>query len=398
MKVPAKKKKPIRHEFTQKTKDILMLRAGGQCSHPNCNVVTIGPGAKPDEVTKNGEAAHIYSAAANGPRGQGSLTKTQLKSVSNGMWLCKNHARIIDVNAGNGFSPEQLIAWKRVHEERVKVEQGVLSQNSAWLLKLHVSKSPIFDVNQEVYLGKTTILESKNNSVGKTAIAEWLSAVSFDHKLSRWVPSIGGDIKYEIEVLTPTLKTLEVSIDTNSNFDIVSEGKKFASSPIAFEVTFLDSSTFKSISTSSLNDLSCALNVNLLVFTGLVEQVNQNVNRYVKDLNLSIVNNELYCDLGYGAVVFNGLSSGEKVQVYVEFLLAKLNLKSKSTPQLLVIEGTELSQSDLSSFLVYVNSSVINIQTLFTVMTGAITSPPIDVVHYNLEVSAALSKTVIKRM
>lgn len=398
MKAPAKKKTTTRHNFTKKTKDILMLRAGGQCSHPDCNVVTIGPGAKPNDVTKNGEAAHIYSAATDGPRGQGSLTKEQLKSVSNGMWLCKNHARIIDVNSGNGFSPEQLIAWKRMHEERVKVEQGVLSQNAAWLLKLNIKESPIFDANQEVYLGKTTILESKNNSVGKTAIAEWLSAASFEHSLSRWVPSKGGDIKYEIEALTPALKKLEVSIDTKATLNIFSEGIKLASSPLSFDVTFLNSSTFKSISTSLIEDLSCALNVNLLVFEGLIEQVNKNDYKYIENLRFSISTHELYCDLGDGLVIYQALSSGEKAKIYVELLLAKLNLKSKSTPQLLVIEGAELSQSDLAGFLTYVNSSATGIQTLFTVMAGIITTPPIDVIHYNLERSVGSQKTVVKRV
>ena len=100
----------MRIEFTAGTKAVLAGRAGYECSHPECEVITIGPGDKNDQISSIGEAAHIYSASVNGPRGQNGLLEEDLRSVSNGIWLCKNHARLVDVNSGEGFTASELVS------------------------------------------------------------------------------------------------------------------------------------------------------------------------------------------------------------------------------------------------------------------------------------------------
>ena len=129
-------KKPIKRiNFLDSTKKILAGRAAYQCSHPNCEVVTIGPGENFDQINSIGEAAHIYSASENGPRGQNGLSEADLKSIKNGIWMCKNHARLIDTNSGDGFTADQLKAWKYLHEESIKKTQGRISRNIGWLKK-----------------------------------------------------------------------------------------------------------------------------------------------------------------------------------------------------------------------------------------------------------------------
>jgi hypothetical protein len=53
-------------DFTASTVRLLGDRAGWRCSVPGCNILTIGPGAAPDEVARTGTAAHIHSAALHG--------------------------------------------------------------------------------------------------------------------------------------------------------------------------------------------------------------------------------------------------------------------------------------------------------------------------------------------
>jgi len=107
-------------EFSQKTAQLLAERAGFRCSVPGCKVVTIGPGDAENESASVGTAAHIHSAALNGPRGRGLLTTAELANIKNGIWCCATHGREIDTNSGRGYTVETLQAWKRIREEDAK--------------------------------------------------------------------------------------------------------------------------------------------------------------------------------------------------------------------------------------------------------------------------------------
>src|ERR1700694_2093725 len=108
-----------REEFDEDTKKIIAKRAAYRCSFPSCDRVTIGPGKAFDEVMLVGEAAHIYSASRKGPRGQGDLTSQQLRSPQNGIWFCRVHSRIPDLNNGRDYRPSTLHSYKALHESKV---------------------------------------------------------------------------------------------------------------------------------------------------------------------------------------------------------------------------------------------------------------------------------------
>ena len=98
---------------------ILAQRVAYRCSFPGCKRITIGPGhLNQEDVIKIGEAAHIYSAAPNGPRNNPNLSTEERTSIKNGIWMCKNHARIIDVDEIN-YSAETLLQWKMLSEKYV---------------------------------------------------------------------------------------------------------------------------------------------------------------------------------------------------------------------------------------------------------------------------------------
>ena len=80
-------------EFTKTTRELTARRAGFRCSFPSCDRITVGPSAEADKSSCIGIAAHIYAAAAGGPRGSNGLSKEELKSPANAVWLCEDHAR-----------------------------------------------------------------------------------------------------------------------------------------------------------------------------------------------------------------------------------------------------------------------------------------------------------------
>lgn len=110
----------MRDNFSDNTKNILASRVAFRCSFPACSRITIGPGRGGSQhVISVGEAAHIYSAAPNGPRNNPDLTQKERSSVDNGIWMCKTHARLIDVDETN-YSAQTLFQWKLDAENYVR--------------------------------------------------------------------------------------------------------------------------------------------------------------------------------------------------------------------------------------------------------------------------------------
>ncbi|PTP75287.1 GapS6b family protein [Vibrio splendidus] len=101
-----------RHNFTEKTLRQLRENVANLCSNPECKVLTRSSKSDESESTCNlGVGAHITAAAPGGPRYSSSLTELDRKSYSNGIWLCYNCSRIIDVDPSN-YSVVLLNEWR----------------------------------------------------------------------------------------------------------------------------------------------------------------------------------------------------------------------------------------------------------------------------------------------
>ena len=109
-----------RLEFTNKTKRILAQRVGYRCSFPDCNVTTVGPNDSQYGITLLGEAAHIIGAVKGSrlsPRVGTTEDEKYIRSIQNGIWLCRNHHKLIDSRECT-YSIEQLKMWKINAEKR----------------------------------------------------------------------------------------------------------------------------------------------------------------------------------------------------------------------------------------------------------------------------------------
>lgn len=101
-----------RDDFSPATKRTLADRVGWICSYPNCGQSTLGPNSQSEEdKINNGIAAHICAAAPGGPRYDASMTPEMRKSISNGIWMCRNHGNLVDADHSQ-YTVETLIEWK----------------------------------------------------------------------------------------------------------------------------------------------------------------------------------------------------------------------------------------------------------------------------------------------
>lgn len=105
-----------RDEFTETTKRTMAERVAWRCSFPGCGKNTVGPdSADPKKRINNGTAAHICAAAPNGPRYDQCMSTEERRSITNGIWMCKDHGTLIDSDY-TIYSIDTLRQWKQEAE------------------------------------------------------------------------------------------------------------------------------------------------------------------------------------------------------------------------------------------------------------------------------------------
>ena len=205
----------MRAKFSKKTKRLVAERAGYTCSFPGCNQLTVGPAHDASKSDTTGIAAHIYSAALSGggPRGTGNLSEQELKSVQNAIWLCAHHANLIDKRLGRDYSADTLHCYKLLHETRIAHELSGIHTPFGWVNKFSTHSSPIFRSSFEIELAKLNLIVG-GNSVGKTAICEWIAGIQNPQYLERWemlYPDILKRLSISTEFFYPNLSSIEVN-------------------------------------------------------------------------------------------------------------------------------------------------------------------------------------------
>jgi len=115
-----------RDDFPAGVREHLARRAAQHCSNPSCGIPTSGPHQDEHRSVSIGVAAHITAAAAGGPRYNSILTAPERSSIINGIWLCSNCARLIDVDLKE-YTEELLRIWKRNQENRIKQHMAGVS-------------------------------------------------------------------------------------------------------------------------------------------------------------------------------------------------------------------------------------------------------------------------------
>ncbi|MDX3927864.1 hypothetical protein [Rhizobium sp. LC145] len=106
-----------RDDFKTPVRIQLAQRVGYLCSHPQCQRLTVGPRKGEEGANSIGVAAHIKAASPGGPRYDASQTPAERAGAENGIWLCADHAHLIDHNPEE-FTVEKLKKWKQEAEER----------------------------------------------------------------------------------------------------------------------------------------------------------------------------------------------------------------------------------------------------------------------------------------
>jgi hypothetical protein len=161
-------------DFTQKTKDTLAKRAGQTCSNPECRRPTSSAHSEDDKAINLGEAAHIRAARKGKARYDQNMTDGQRRLISNGIWLCKECARKIDLDEKR-YTADLLCNWKKAHEDYIA--EG--KQPEAPVREIRVSDGGIGSVvqNTGVGIGLEVTQDGKGPAEKITVVGEGIGEI-----------------------------------------------------------------------------------------------------------------------------------------------------------------------------------------------------------------------------
>ena len=177
-------RQPRDFDFSPRTRRVISARAGYRCSYPGCGRPLIGPGEGADGIISLGEVAHIYSGSQEGPRYDKSISKEQLQSPQNGVFLCRHHHRLVD-SIETKFTSADLIRMKDRHEFQISSEIGVLTHPAVWIDSITINQFSLFQDGTNVSLGRINHIYGEHG-LGKTAFLEVLSAALTSIPNDRW--------------------------------------------------------------------------------------------------------------------------------------------------------------------------------------------------------------------
>lgn len=223
--------KSNRDNFSDKTKRILRERVGGRCSNPSCNRETCGPSDSPDKSVILGDAAHIKAASPGGPRYDASMSVEERVHISNGIWLCTNCARLIDIDA-SAYPVELLLNWKDEAERkqreylghRIRMREEVadnkypiyLSETPPSVVKSYIDRPQLEQKIKERILAAKHCLVTGIGGIGKTeTIKSVLQEIQEQEccetgiQFLMWVTFSNNDLKESILDALPEYKILE---------------------------------------------------------------------------------------------------------------------------------------------------------------------------------------------
>jgi len=105
--------------FSKKTVDVLAKRSAQTCANPTCRKPTSGPHSDESRSVVMGEAAHMRGARPGSARYDPAMTDEERASPGNGIWLCRDCAKLIDSDPER-FPVSRLEDWKEAHEAWVE--------------------------------------------------------------------------------------------------------------------------------------------------------------------------------------------------------------------------------------------------------------------------------------
>jgi len=270
------------------------------------------------------------------------MTKDERSSINNGIWLCSDHAALIDVDV-EAYPAALLHRFKERHERLIELRQAGRVSGHGALTRVTLSGF-VFQPEQCIDLYGATGIRGDNSS-GKTAFLELLHGFLSRPWLERWKTCDAGRSVCDIEFLSDVKRNLKVSTgDGDLRFfmdDALHPGIRppwtslfLRSSDVAWRALIGGSGT--------IDELSTYFEFTPSELVGLVEVARTFAPEC--GYRLQFEDGELHAQADHHdrMMPFAMLSSSEQAQVVLELALRIAALSSRCFPTVLLIDGSSV--------------------------------------------------------
>lgn len=347
-----------RDDFSENTKRRLALRAGYLCSI--CSKITIGPSEESVlAVNLTGVAAHISSASSGSGarRYDASLSSDERSSIENGIWLCNNHADLIDGDEED-FTTPYLKLIKKNHEKKIKLKHSGIDTGKGVITKIDFSNFGPVTMPLSLEFADNNIILG-DNGVGKTLTLELISSLNRRKKLNRWINSSRPKINsyYNIHYYKNQPEKFSISIDSNNNIDYAYNDSTIPFLISKLSIFYIDVSYSRFVNSliekknkklSVLDKMSKYFKLKKREFISLIGTIMRNKKFFCNDISIDDKNEELLVKMDPTSHLFpfSALSGGEQDRVLLEVSLKIADYYSKYNSTLLLIDNTSFTSID----------------------------------------------------
>lgn len=354
-------------KFSAKNKRIISARAGYQCSYPNCGRVLIGPDIGTAGYVIIGDVAHIYPAADQGPRSIYHNPDIAISDIRNGIFLCKDHHKLIDSQQGKHYPPATLLNYRSFHERTIQFHLRELPSPLGWIDEITINNWPLSKGKQTITFSKNTLLYGTNGS-GKTALIEFLAGAFSRDSLMRWQHS---HFDYELQYKSPYSHTARIKSDSKTiTYEL--DGVHSPINPHYIKVLKVTKPKGLHHSENDFVGISKYFNIEFPIFQALMQDNSLNKNSATTQ-GLTIEGSDetgydLFADVGNKTLqAYSSMSHGEKVRIITDIAIMISAYYSNYFHVMLLLANIDLNILDkpmLEKYTTFLQSDNITFQTI----------------------------------
>jgi hypothetical protein len=372
-----------RDEFLLETKRALASRAGYSCSI--CNKLTIGPSDEREtSINLTGIAAHISAASIGGRRYNLLLTSSERSNIKNGIWLCNNHADLIDGDEVT-YTTQHLQVIKKNHEDRIKYKQSGIKTEKGVITNVELSNLGLISTTIRLDFTDKNIIIGVNGT-GKTLICDFIASLANKKYLKRWKKRYGTPVtstcciyyfKNQFEKFSISMnRQREVSYSYNDN-----------EIPLlipAITIFYLNESYWDFVNKlseeeqdekSEIEKLAAYFQITNQEFISIVNAIDRGTKIFANDISINDSKENLrvkfYPQPNSPVLSFNALSGGEQERVLIEIALKLASYYARFNSTILIIEKNSfvsLDDGGVNQLLDFFRKKEFDFQFFFTTL------------------------------
>ena len=259
--------------------------------------------------------------------------------------MCGHHASLIDKHRGQDYPADKLHSYKNLHETRTAHELSGIHVPFGWVDSLTIHSSPLFSGKSNIDFAKLNLVIG-GNCVGKTALCEWIAAMSDPTHLERWerIPSNRRRVSTEVHYFDPVPHRLSVNFLSNDYPKYQLDGEVTVSTIAPVKVIFPGEVKFLHGEEDDLDLISNALRLHQYEAKALCNDLENSDDCFVggwfeESEDKRHMHVRVRTEKGIATRSFRLLSGSEQARLLMQLGIIAANRLARMSPTVLVLDS-----------------------------------------------------------